>query len=95
MLVANTDHIRSGHRISQSGHAACGALGGLITFTVLVALFGNLVAVTGLMGVLSSTTLVMLTLFWWALWWLAIEYVADRALERLDSGREHGPGVHE
>lgn len=74
MALATTRHIWERPTVE---HTACGVAGTAITVTVLYLGFSWLVSVFSALGVLSTTALVLVTVFWWVVWWLALELVVD------------------
>ncbi|WP_255196302.1 hypothetical protein [Halorarius litoreus] len=61
-------------------HATCGLAGTFITIAVLYLGFAFFVSVFSTLGVLSTTALVLVTVFWWVVWWLGLEMLFDRAV---------------
>lgn len=77
MPLATTHHIWERPTVE---HATCGLAGTLITIAVLYLGFAWFVGAFAQLGVLSTTALVLVTVFWWVVWWLALEMVFDRAI---------------
>lgn len=77
MTLATTQHIWERPTVE---HAACGLAGTTITVGILYVGFAWFVGVFETLGFLSTTALVLVTVFWWVVWWLALEMVVDRTV---------------
>jgi hypothetical protein len=77
MPLVTTQHVWERPTVE---HAACGVAGTAITAGVLYLGFAWFVSAFEALGLLSTTALVLVTVFWWVVWWLGLELLVDRTV---------------
>jgi hypothetical protein len=88
MVVASEEHGGRTSETARAGvvtHLGCSVLAAVLTVGFLLVVgVGTLFAVLSALDYLSTTLFVWLVLVWWVVWWLAAEFVVDRARSRRD-----------